>query len=108
MQFNDFERKLLDESAALLRALTHPLRIALMNHIMANEPVKVFDIHSQLDLDQSITSQHLRILRENNIVQTSRDGKYIYYSIDKNMLRRAGNAIVNFDKLTLESRRKGG
>jgi ArsR family transcriptional regulator len=106
MQFNEFEKITISQSVELLRAMTHPLRIALLNFIMEHGPVKVYDIHSQLELDKSITSQHLRILRESGIVTTSRKGKYIYYSIDSDKIRRTASAILNFDKLTLESRRR--
>ena len=106
MQFNDFERKVLDESTSLLRAITHPTRIALLNFIIENQPVKVFEIHTTLNLDQSITSQHLRILRESGIVQTTRRGKFIYYNVESVKLYHAGNAILNIDKLTLNSRKR--
>lgn len=106
MVFNDFEKKNLDASADLLRAITHPLRISLLNYIGKHEPVKVYEIHSDLNLDQSITSQHLRILRDSGTVITSREGKYIYYRINRTKLGQAIKVIQKFDEQTLEQRRK--
>jgi DNA-binding transcriptional ArsR family regulator len=36
----------------------------------------------KLRLEQSVASQHLAILRRAGIVSTTRDGKFIYYSVN--------------------------
>ncbi len=72
----------LQESSELLRALTHPLRMQILEFIDQNEQINVNKIYNTLNLEQSITSQHLRILRNAGIVETKRDGKFIYYSIN--------------------------
>lgn len=58
--------------------------------------VNVNKIYNTLQLEQSITSQHLKILREVGIVQTERDGKYILYKIDYAKLGDSILAIRNF------------
>lgn len=70
------------ESAALMRAVAHPLRIQLLEFIDAHPDVNVNVIYNTLKLEQSITSQHLRVLREADLVLTTREGKYIRYSIN--------------------------
>ena len=72
----------LQESSELLRALTHPLRMQILEFIDQNDQINVNKIYNTLNLEQSITSQHLRILRNAGIVETKRDGKFIYYSIN--------------------------
>jgi len=69
-------------SAEVLRALTHPLRMKILEFIDKHKTINVNKIYNTLKLEQSITSQHLRILRLANIVQTTRDGKFIHYSIN--------------------------
>jgi len=46
----------------------------------------VTDIYIKLRLEQSVASQHLALLRRAGIVVTSRDGKFIYYSVDVSRL----------------------
>ena len=106
MEFNDFEIKKIEESSSLLRALSHPLRISIVNLISAKQPVMVYKIHTELELDQSITSQHLKILRDAKVVNTSRQGKFIYYSINEAKVMNAIKSILRFDKQTLASRKK--
>ncbi len=69
-------------SSERLRALCHPLRMKILKFIDENENINVNKIYNTLKLEQSITSQHLRILRNAGIVSTKREGKFIYYQIE--------------------------
>ena len=78
---NNYSQKL-KHSAEVLRALAHPLRLRILKYIDANKSVNVNKIYNALNLEQSITSQHLRILRVAGVVLTKREGKFIHYSVD--------------------------
>jgi len=54
----------------------------ILEFIDKHKTINVNKIYNTLKLEQSITSQHLRILRLADIVQTTRDGKFIHYSIN--------------------------
>ena len=69
-------------STEILRALCHPLRMQILQFIDDNDNINVNKIYNTLKLEQSITSQHLRILRNAGIVSTKREGKFIYYHIN--------------------------
>lgn len=86
----------LSESTEILRALAHPLRMQILKFIDENDHINVNKIYNTLNLEQSITSQHLRILRLAGIVNTNRDGKFIHYSIDYDKIGKAVNAVDNF------------
>lgn len=86
----------LQESSELLRALTHPLRMQILEFIDSQDRINVNKIYNTLNLEQSITSQHLRILRNAGIVETKRDGKFIFYSINYEKVKRAKEAIDTF------------
>ncbi len=86
-------------SAEILRALTHPLRLEILNFIDNNTSVNVKRIYKELGLKQSITSQHLQILRHAGLVITKRDGKFINYALDYSKI---GDAIKAIDKFTSE------
>jgi ArsR family transcriptional regulator len=86
----------LQASAELLRALAHPLRMKILGFIDQNSMINVNKIYNTLKLEQSITSQHLRILRAVDLVETHREGKYIYYKINYDKLNQAVGAIDTF------------
>ena len=83
-------------SSEILRALAHPLRLKILEFIDQNETINVNKIYNTLKLEQSITSQHLRILRLAGLVITQRDGKFIHYSIDYKKVDNTVNAIKGF------------
>jgi DNA-binding transcriptional ArsR family regulator len=92
----------LQESSEVLRALAHPLRMKILEFIDRNDAINVNKIYNTLKLEQSITSQHLRILRLAGLVDTERDGKFIHYSIDYDKVNTMVNAINKFLKETDE------
>lgn len=64
------------------RALKHSLRLKILKLIHRNERMTVTDIYKQLALEQSVTSQHLALLRREKIVNNQREGKLIFYSVN--------------------------
>ena len=83
-------------SSEILRALAHPLRMKILEFIDKHKTINVNKIYNTLKLEQSITSQHLRILRIAGIVITKREGKFIHYSIDYNKISNAVKAVDSF------------
>ena len=92
----------LQTASDMLRALSHPLRHQILDYIDKSKLVNVNKIYSALKLEQSITSQHLRILRLTGLVTTTREGKMIYYAIDYDKLAQVVKALDGF----LDSSRK--
>lgn len=87
----------LQVSAGILRALAHPLRLKILEFIDQHQTINVNKIYNTLNLEQSITSQHLRILRVAGIVETRREGKFIHYSIDYSKIDNVLKAIDSFE-----------
>ena len=79
-------------SSQILHALAHPLRMQIIDMIGRHDSVCVNQIYAMLSIEQSVTSQHLRILRQSKLVNTKREGKYVYYSL--NYEKMAGAAHV--------------
>lgn len=92
----------LEISAEVLRALTHPLRMRILEFIDRNEMINVNRIYSALQLEQSITSQHLRILRQAGLVETERRGKYIHYRLRYGKLSTTIRAVKEFQRVIAE------
>ena len=96
----------LDTASELLRAIAHPLRLSILEFIDKKGVINVNKIYNTLRLEQSITSQHLRILRNVDLVETKREGKFIYYSLNYDKIEQVNNAIKDFteklDKVPVE------
>src|SRR5450755_948456 len=72
----------LKKAALILRALNHKLRQQIVRLLDEHKKMTVTEIYVKLRLEQSVASQHLAILRRAGIVSTSRDGKFIFYSVN--------------------------
>jgi len=96
--FNQVENSELHDAAITLRAISHPLRLKLLAFIDKNHPVNVYKIFTGLNLDQSIASQQLNILRASNLVKTSREGKYIFYTPNYENIARINVLIESFKR----------
>lgn len=77
----------------ILRALNHKLRQQIVKLLDERRKMTVTEIYIELRLEQSVTSQHLAILRRANLVNAAREGKFIYYSINYKRVKEV-NAFV--------------
>lgn len=93
---SEIKHTTLKESALILRAYAHPLRLQIISFIDKQRSVNVNKIYKSLGLEQSITSQHLRILRNAGIVKTEREGKMIHYSIDYDSVQKTMTSLRKF------------
>jgi DNA-binding transcriptional ArsR family regulator len=66
----------------VLRALNNPQRQEIIALIQSSQPIKATNIYKTLKISQSIASTQLAILREEGFVNTERNGKEIYYSLN--------------------------
>jgi DNA-binding transcriptional ArsR family regulator len=88
----------LQDALELLRALAHPLRIQILGFIDKHGSINVNKIYNAMLLEQSNTSQHLKVLRSAGVVITERDGKLIHYRIDYRKVGHAVDRIKHFMK----------
>ena len=73
------------------KVLAHPLSEKIIPALEKSE-LSVSEIYNNLNLEQSITSQHLGKLREHKIVKFRKEGKKIYYSINTETMEKAVKA----------------
>ncbi len=83
----------LRKAVLVLRAINHKLRQRMIDLLEENEKMTVTDIYIKLRLEQSVASQHLAILRRAGVVSTERDGKFIYYGLDKDRLSQISKLV---------------
>ena len=66
--------------AEFFRALAHPVRIRILEALVRGERT-VGQLQRDLDLEQSLVSQQLAILRAKNVVAPRKDGTTVYYTL---------------------------
>lgn len=89
MKNSDFERK----AGNLLAVLGNPFRIQIIMTIGGGEAC-VCHLENALNKRQAYISQHLMALRDEGILETRREGKYIFYRLSDpqifELIRKAG------------------
>jgi ArsR family transcriptional regulator len=64
----------------IFKALSHPTRLQIVR-LLKEKPLCVCDILPQLESEQSNTSQHLSVLKNQGIVDSKKDGLMVIYRI---------------------------
>ncbi|MDH3606271.1 MAG: metalloregulator ArsR/SmtB family transcription factor [Acidimicrobiia bacterium] len=88
-----------DEMAAIAKALAHPARIRILEQFDECVPRVVGDIVADCRLAQSTVSEHLRILREANLLFARKDGPRTWYCVRRSVLHAFSRAL---DDLAIE------
>lgn len=89
----------LDTTVRTLKALAHPIRLGIVQMLAdkrsygiddesccAQSEVCVCKITDRFDVSMPTISHHLKLLREAGLVETRRDGVWIYYSLRREAL----------------------
>ncbi|APE32183.1 transcriptional regulator [Halomonas aestuarii] len=90
----------IDEASALLKAMANDNRLRILCLLDGTE-LSVTELNQRLVLSQSALSQHLAILRRENLVTTRRESQTIYYSLQG---ERARTLIEALGRLELGGR----
>lgn len=75
----------LEMAASKLRAIAHPMRIAIIDLLHDNE-LSVTEIYERLNIEQASASHHLNILKGKGVLASKRAGKKIFYSLKNQTL----------------------
>jgi len=74
--------------AALAKALGHPIRVAILRHLLRSGECVCGDIVGMLPLAQSTVSQHLKVLKDAGLVRGTIEGPRVCYCADPAAVRR--------------------
>ncbi len=78
------------ELTAILKALAEPNRLRIFAELMTGDSCNC-ELKDRLGLPANLLSHHLRVLSEAGLVTSRRDvldGRWIYYSVDREAVRR--------------------
>ncbi|MCK5080203.1 MAG: winged helix-turn-helix transcriptional regulator [Bacteroidales bacterium] len=83
----------LEMAASKLRAIAHPMRIAIIELLNDKPKMSVTEIYTKLNIEQASASHHLNILKNKGVLVSKRDGKKIFYSLKSKSLKEIVDCI---------------
>jgi DNA-binding transcriptional ArsR family regulator len=85
----------LERASIMLKAIAHPIRIAILNHLDEGRKLSVSQLHELLNIEQSTTSHHLGIMKDKGILVSKREGKKIFYYIKDDSFNKIIDCVGN-------------
>jgi DNA-binding transcriptional ArsR family regulator len=82
-----------ERAANMLKAIAHPMRIAIIGLLEEGQELTVTEIHEKLGIEQSTTSHHLGILKDKDVLISRREGKNTFYSLKHENLKNIINCV---------------
>lgn len=82
--------------ASLLKALAHPARIAIIQHLVKAEHCICGDLVEELGLAQATISQHLKELKNVGIIKGCVEGTSVSYCIDDKVWQQIKKEFEGF------------
>ncbi|MCI0508880.1 ArsR family transcriptional regulator [Chromohalobacter marismortui] len=83
----------IDKGTTLLKAMANENRLRILC-LLDDTELSVTELNRKLNLSQSALSQHLAILRRENLVVTRRASQTIYYSLAGNEARTVIDSLT--------------
>lgn len=83
-----------DDLAKLFKALSHPTRIKIIEHLKAIDQCVCGEIVSIFPLSQSTVSQHLKSLREVGLIKGEVEGPKTCYCLNRDMFETFKRAVT--------------
>lgn len=78
---NNHNEEELEKTATFLKAIAHPMRLAILDLLSDGSSKSVTQIYQRLGLEQAVASHHLGLLKTKGVLNSKRVGKNIYYSL---------------------------
>ena len=80
--------------------LSNPSRIKILT-MLKNTEMDVNEIHKSLEISQSLTSQHLKLLKLNGLVEERREGKHVFYRLKDRKIINIVTGALQFQMLAV-------
>jgi len=97
------EKRIFELHASVCKALSHPKRLEIIDLLRDEKEVGVSELAEKLGITKANVSQHLSLMRQQNIVKYRRDGVAILYSLTNPKILIAYDALRKAIKEQLES-----
>ncbi len=87
--------KIIKSVGSFFDVLSHPDRIRIIGLLRSKE-MDVNQLHESLGISQSRTSQHLKLLKFNGIVDERKEGKHVYYHLKSKNITKVMQTALQF------------
>lgn len=81
MRGESMSKLFFDLSSSFFKSLAHPTRLQILERLKNEDELCVCHIYEDLDLEQSNVSQHLKILKDQGILSSRKDGLKVMYRV---------------------------
>lgn len=102
---SDFFTAEQNEIATILKALSHPARIAIVEYLMKINSCVCNDIVNEIPLAQPTISQHLKELKTAKLIKGSIEGNSICYCINYETIKKIETYLqvfINHEKTNVK------
>jgi ArsR family transcriptional regulator len=96
-----------DRAASLFHALSDGTRLSILERLRFGERC-VCDLTDALDAAQSRLSFHLKVLKDAGLVTDRRDGRWMYYTMNTEVLSEVADLIEGLASTPSAAERKKG
>ena len=93
LEIKELDTDKLEMAASMLKAIAHPMRIAILKHLEGGKRLTVTEIHELLGIEQSTTSHHLGILKDKGVLCSKREGKNTFYYLKYEILSQIVDCV---------------
>jgi predicted transcriptional regulator len=93
---SDLFTKQQNDIANMAKAIAHPARVAILQHLVKRNACMCGDLVEELGLAQATTSQHLKELKNAGIIQGNIDGVSVCYCIDPKVWKQYRQLFNSF------------
>ncbi len=91
----DFDIEKFEIASNMLKAIAHPMRIAIIKYLEEGKRLTVTNLHELLGIEQASTSHHLGILKDKGVLCSKREGKNTFYFLKHDRLSDVITCIEN-------------
>lgn len=99
-QFNN----LFKSASDFFGILSNSDRVRILALLIQFEELDGNEIHLKLDISQSRVSQHLKLLKLNDLVTERREGKHVFYSLKDERIANVLESTFQFQMMRLQDK----
>ena len=88
----------LKKANLITKALSNVTRQKVVSLLLKSGNLRVIDLCNELNVEQTVMSQHLSILRETKLVISRRTGKSVQYEVNFEFLQHIVGCAIDLSK----------
>src|SRR5690606_33580300 len=85
------------------KILSDENRRTILNHLISG-PRSVSEISEDLGIERTLVSHHLKVLKDEHLVVSERQGKEIFYSVSDDIIVDKKNLLLDFECCRIQFR----